>query len=368
MQAVPVRVLVVGGSVQGRRRLAEILRLDRRIALVGAAVTLEGVRNELRRKAPDVVVLSDDQRAGICEVMVRAILQWRPMPVVVIAAGSEGRSDAVTRELDARAVVRFEMPAGTAGNSRAARQIVRGIIHAVGPGRNIGGEDAAVVPEPDAFAVMDEERRAPARATLPSAMPLIAIGASTGGTEAIKAVLAKLPRKMPGIVITQHIPELFSMLFARRMNSCSRLHVREARDGEPVRPGHVHIAPGDRHLLIERSGGGYVCRLNRASPVNGHRPSVDVMFLSVAKAAGAHAIGVLLTGMGRDGAEGLLQLRRDGAATLVQDQATSVVWGMPGEAMKRGAAEAAIPLGDIADRLVRLSCQCTMQRAGGVAR
>src|SRR5262249_14635656 len=162
---------------------------------------------------------------------------------------------------------------------------------------------------------------------------IIAIGASTGGTEAIKDVLIQCPADTPGIVIAQHIPKAFSTPVAKRSHSCSPMTVYEAEDGQQILPGHVYIAPGDRHLLVVRDGARYVCRLDDGLPVNRHKPSVDVLFRSVAQQAGANAIGVILTGMGKDGALGLKEMRDAGSPTIAQDEATSVVWGMPGEAV-----------------------------------
>jgi len=177
---------------------------------------------------------------------------------------------------------------------------------------------------------------------------IVAIGASTGGTEAIKEVLMGFPPDTPGVVVTQHIPKAFSGPFAKRMNQCCQMTVYEAEDGQQILPGHVYIAPGDRHLLVIRDGARYVCRLDDGTPVNRHKPSVDVLFRSVAQNAGRNAIGVLLTGMGKDGARGLKEMREAGSPTIAQDEATSVVWGMPGEAVAIGAADKVLPLNEIA--------------------
>jgi two-component system chemotaxis response regulator CheB len=182
---------------------------------------------------------------------------------------------------------------------------------------------------------------------------IIAIGASTGGTEAIREVLCRLPADAPSIVITQHIPKAFSGPFAERMNSCSALTVCEAQDGQLIAPGHAYIAPGDMHLLVERDGARYRCRLSGAGPVNHHRPSVDVMFDSVAGCVGRNAIGAILTGMGADGARGLRAMREAGAATFAQDERTSVVWGMPGASVNLGAVEHVVPLEAIAEQLMQ---------------
>jgi two-component system chemotaxis response regulator CheB len=184
---------------------------------------------------------------------------------------------------------------------------------------------------------------------------VIGIGASTGGTEAIKDVLRELPPDMPGIVVTQHIPEAFSAPFARRLDAASALTVIEARDGQPVLPGHAYVAPGNRHLLIVRDGARFVCRLNDGPAVNRHKPSVDVMFRSLAQNAGPNAVAVMLTGMGADGAEGAGEMRAAGAPVVAQDERSSVVWGMPGEVVKRGYADDVLPLPRIAARLVELA-------------
>jgi two-component system chemotaxis response regulator CheB len=205
-------------------------------------------------------------------------------------------------------------------------------------------------------------KRAPQR-QLRTTERIIAIGASTGGTEAIKDVLIHLPPDTPGIVITQHIPKLFSGAFARRMHACCQLSVCEAEDGQQVLRGHAYIAPGDKHLLLVRDGARYVCRLDEGAPVNRHKPSVDVLFRSVAQQAGRNAIGVILTGMGKDGAMGLKEMHDAGSRTIAQDEATSIVWGMPGEAVAMGGAAEVIPLGDIHARVLALADEMDITRS-----
>jgi two-component system chemotaxis response regulator CheB len=193
-----------------------------------------------------------------------------------------------------------------------------------------------------------------AQAAVSTTNLILAIGASAGGTEAIRELLSGLPADAPGAVITQHIPKAFSAPFARRLNDSSAMCVKEAEDGQQILAGHAYVAPGDSHLRVERYGTRYVCRLDLGPAVNRHRPSVDVMFQSVAQATGARSIGVLLTGMGRDGAQGLLEMRTAGSHTIAQDEASSVVWGMPGEAVAVGAAQLVLPLPAIAPRLMAL--------------
>ena len=181
---------------------------------------------------------------------------------------------------------------------------------------------------------------------------IIAIGASTGGTEAIKDILCQLPSNTPGIVISQHIPGAFSQAFANRLDQNSALSVAEAVEGKQILPGHVYLAPGNKHLEVKRDGARFVCHINDGDPVNRHKPSVEVMFKSVAENAGSNSICVLLTGMGNDGSEAMGDMRAAGAPTIAQDEQSSVVWGMPGEAVKRGHADEVLPLHHIAERIL----------------
>ena len=182
---------------------------------------------------------------------------------------------------------------------------------------------------------------------------LIIVGASTGGTEAIKEFLIQLPSDCPGILITQHMPQAFTKSFAARLDSLCRVSVKEAEHGERVLPGHAYVAPGNRHLLLKRSGANYITQLSDADPVNRHRPSVDVLFRSAAEHAGRNALGVILTGMGKDGAQGMLEMKRAGARNFAQDEASCVVFGMPKEAIAAGGVDEVLPLPEIAPSVVR---------------
>ena len=189
--------------------------------------------------------------------------------------------------------------------------------------------------------------------SIASTEKLIILGASTGGTEAIKEFLTKLPPDCPGILITQHMPEAFTLSFANRLDSLCKISVKEAQHGDRVLPGHAYIAPGHSHLLLKRSGANYVCELNQGPPVNRHRPSVDVLFRSAANCAGKNAIGVILTGMGKDGAIGMLEMKRAGAYNFAQDEATCVVFGMPKEAIATGGVDEVVPLQEMASRVMK---------------
>ena len=189
--------------------------------------------------------------------------------------------------------------------------------------------------------------------TITSTEKLIIVGASTGGTEAIRDFLTKLPPDCPGILITQHMPEAFTLSFAQRLDSLCRISVKEAQHGDRVLPGHAYIAPGHSHLLLKRSGANYVCELNQGPPVNRHRPSVDVLFRSAANCAGANAIGVILTGMGKDGAAGMLEMKQAGAYNFAQDEASCVVFGMPKEAIAAGGVNEVVPLQEMALKVMK---------------
>jgi two-component system chemotaxis response regulator CheB len=290
----------------------------------------------------------------------RNLMRLRPMPVVMVSSLTERGADVTLDALALGAVDYLSKPkidlAATLKDYaeeliEKVRTAARASVRALDPRQP--RPTGAVGPAHSADAVLP---KAPARdRPLRTTDRVIAIGASTGGTEAIKEVLMRLPPDSPGVVIAQHIPKAFSTPFARRMNDCCPMSVCEAQDGQHVLAGHAYIAPGDRHLMLVRDGARYVCRLDDGVPVNRHKPSVDVLFRSVAQNAGRNAIGVLLTGMGKDGARGLKEMLESGSRTIAQDEATSVVWGMPGEAVAIGAAEHVVALESVAGKILGLA-------------
>jgi two-component system, chemotaxis family, protein-glutamate methylesterase/glutaminase len=350
-----IRVLVVDDSAVMRELLTEILNSDPDIEVVGGAADPYVAREKIKALNPDVLTLDVEMPRMDGLVFLSNLMRLRPMPVVMCASITQRGAHVILNALDLGAVDFVAKP--TTNSAHGIRESAQEIISKVKVAAKAqvrATVDAARVPiEESQNADVVLPKRQPA--IKPSAERIIAIGASTGGTEAIKEVLTRLSREMPPIVIVQHIPKAFSGAFAARMNAICEMAVCEATDGQPILPGNVYIAPGDMHLLVASSGGRYQCRLSDASPVNRHRPSVDVLFRSVAQVAARNSIGVILTGMGRDGAAGMKEMSDAGAATIAQDEASSVVWGMPGAAWDLGAAHSLHPLKAIAEKVITLA-------------
>ncbi|NKF21723.1 protein-glutamate methylesterase/protein-glutamine glutaminase [Solimonas marina] len=334
------KVLIVDDSALVRGLMTEILSADPQIEVVGVASDPYVARDKIKQLHPDVLTLDVEMPRMDGLTFLDNLMRLHPMPVLMVSSLTEAGADVTLQALELGAVdfvtkPKLDVRAGLNAYADQLREKVRTIGRA--RPRN-ARSSTGVAPR----------LRRPFRTT----DRLIAIGASTGGTEAIREVLERMPPDGPAVVITQHIPAAFSGPFAARLNRTSAMSVCEAQDGQPIVPGHAYVAPGDRHLLVARDGARYVCRLSDGAPVNRHRPSVDVMFDSLARHAGANVAAAVLTGMGDDGARGLLALRETGARTLVQDEASSIVWGMPGAAHKLGAAERVLPLDAIAEQLL----------------
>jgi two-component system chemotaxis response regulator CheB len=353
-----IRVLIVDDSALVRSLLSDILSADRSIEVVGVAGDAHVAREKIKALNPDVITLDVEMPKMDGITFLRNLMRLRPMPVVMVSSLTERGADVTLDALAIGAVDYLSKPkidlAATLKDYseeliEKIKTASKASVRALDPRR---AATIAARPAHNADAVLPKSR---APKQLRTTDRIIAIGASTGGTEAIKEVLVRLPPDAPGVVIAQHIPKAFSTPFARRMNDCSQVTVCEAEDGQQVLAGHAYIAPGDRHLMVVRDGARYVCKLDDGVPVNRHKPSVDVLFRSVAQNAGGNAIGVLLTGMGKDGARGLKEMLDAGSRTLAQDEATSVVWGMPGEAVSLGAAQHVVPLENVASKVLSLA-------------
>jgi two-component system chemotaxis response regulator CheB len=353
-----VRVLIVDDSASVRQTLAEILSADARIEVMGAAADPYAAARRISEEVPDVITLDVNMPRMDGITFLRKIMSQRPIPVVMCSAFTDEGSDAMMQALDAGAVDIIPKPrvdtrqqlmdAGiricdTVFGAAAAKIRTRSLAAAPRtrmPERKLSAD--VIIPPPTV-------RRGPARST----DRIVCIGASTGGTESLRSVLAELPADAPGIVVVQHMPEHFTAAFAQRLDGLCAVTVKEAEDGDLVERGRVLIAPGNYHLLLQPGGTTYRVIVKDGPLVTRHRPSVDVLFRSAAQYARHNALGILMTGMGDDGAKGLLEMRQAGAMTIAQDEATCVVFGMPKEAIALGAAERVLPLDVLAAEIVR---------------
>ena len=329
-----IKVLIVDDSAIVRKLLAESIAAETDMEVVGTAPDPYVARDKILALRPDVLTLDIEMPRMDGLTFLKKIMQFQPLPVIIISSLAQSSCEISLEALRCGAVDVMAKPSGP---------------------YSIGELREALPVKLRAAAGARIRKAAPTPAALPAARPafpatsfqrdtVIAVGASTGGTEAIHDVLVQLPPDIPGMVLTQHIPKQFSASFAARLHRVCAFEVKEAADGDEVRPGRALIAPGDRHMVLRRAGSTYRVQLHDGPKVCYQRPAVDVMFASVAAAAGQNAVGVLLTGMGSDGAQGLLTMRKAGARTIAQDEATCVVYGMPKEAVRMGGVQRVLPL------------------------
>ena len=347
-----IRVLIVDDSAVVRKLVTDALSADPEIEVVGTAIDPYVARDKIKQLKPDVLTLDLEMPRMDGLTFLAKLMRMHPLPVVMVSSLTERGCETTLRALELGAVdfiakPRVDVAAGTVELADVIVEKVRAAARArlrprPAPAPHHPAAPVAAVPRLGAGGVARTHK-------------LVVVGASTGGTEALREFLAALPPDAPGIVIVQHMPEAFTRRFASRLDGLCRLHVREATDGDRVLPGHALVAPGNRHTVLARSGAEYLVRVQDGPPVNRHRPSVDVLFESAARVAGADAVGALLTGMGDDGARGLLALHEAGARTVAQDEATCVVFGMPREAIALGAAQEVLPLEAIAGAVLRLA-------------
>jgi len=340
-----IRVLIVDDSAIVRRILTEALSAEPDVEVVGTAPDPYVARDKILALKPDVLTLDIEMPRMDGLTFLKKLMHFHPMPAIIISSLAQPSCLVALQALESGAVEVLAKPGGPYSVGELRHNLAQKVRAAAASRlRRANSATAASVEKPSPPCRLGATG-------LPSGT-VLAIGASTGGTEAIAQVLKRLPRECPGIVIAQHIPAQFSLAFAKRLNEICAIDVKEAEDGDVIRTGLALIAPGDFHMLLRRNGGRYVVNIKTGPRVCYQRPSVDVLFSSVADAAGAEAVGVILTGMGNDGAQGLLKMRNAGARTIAQDEATCVVYGMPREAVELGATEQVLPLQAIAEAML----------------
>lgn len=350
-----IKVMIVDDSAVVRQVVTALLGEDPEIEVLGAASDPLLAIERMQRSWPDVIVLDVEMPRMDGITFLRRIMAERPTPVIICSTLTEKGAQTTVEALAAGAFTVITKPKLGLKQflTDSARELVAAVKAASGANaRRLVAPLPAVASKLSADAVLAAGNRG---AMVLTTERVVAIGTSTGGTQALEAVLTALPRVCPGIVVVQHMPEKFTRSFAERLNGLCEVEVAEASSNDRVIAGRVLIAPGGRHMLLRRSGAQYHVEVVDGPPVNRHRPSVDVLFRSVAKAAAANAQGIIMTGMGDDGAAGLLEMRQAGARTLAQDEATCVVYGMPRAAVLRGAVEREVPLGAIAGEILGIT-------------
>jgi two-component system chemotaxis response regulator CheB len=353
-----IQVMIVDDSAVVRQVLVELLRAEAGIEVIAAVADPLFAMQRMKTRWPDVIVLDVEMPRMDGITFLRKLMQERPTPVIICSTLTEAGAPMTVEALSAGAVSIVTKPKAdlkgflqesAAELANAIRGAARANLRALSrrtqtaPARPVAKHTADVILAPVG-------ERAMTRTT----ERVVAIGTSTGGTQALQEVLTALPKVSPGLVIVQHMPPQFTAAFAKRLDALCRIEVREARDRDRVMPGCALIAPGGRHMLLQRSGAQYYVEVREGPPVNRHCPSVDVLFRSVAKAAGRNALGIIMTGMGDDGARGLKEMRDAGAGTIAQDEATCVVFGMPKEAIRMQAVERVLPLEELPTAMLRV--------------
>ena len=341
-----IKVLIVDDSAVVRQALSHILESDPGIEVLATASDPFIAAKHISNEVPDVITLDVEMPKMDGITFLKKIMSQHPIPVVIISSLTAKGTETAIQALELGAVDVLKKPSlDLAENSQTIIHVVKAASKAVVRRKSIQlPKTQKPVPDQKYYSMIKTTEK------------LIAVGASTGGTEALLQFLQSMPIDCPGIVIVQHMPEVFTKSFANRLNNICKITVREASDGDSILRGQALIAPGNKHMEVKRSGARYYVEISEGEVVNRHRPSVDVLFLSVAKYAGPNAIGVIMTGMGTDGAKGLLEMHKNGAKTIAQDEQSCIVFGMPKEAIKLNAADKVLPLGQIGSYILANWC------------
>jgi two-component system chemotaxis response regulator CheB len=349
-----IRVLIIDDSASVRQALTKVLEEDPEIEVMGAASDPFMAAKKIQDDVPDVITLDVEMPRMDGITFLRKIMSQRPIPVVMCSSLTEEGSATLMQALEAGAVDIILKPRIGAADYLADSGVrIRDAVKGAAVARVGSVRRSASASGPQAKLTADAVLPPPSgRAMAKTTEMVCCVGASTGGTEALRVMLEQLPANSPGIVIVQHMPEKFTAAFAKRLNTLCEVEIKEAEDGDPVLRGHVLIAPGDRHMLLERHGARYVVAVKSGPLVSRHRPSVDVLFRSAARSAGGNAMGVIMTGMGDDGARGMAEMHAAGAYTVAQDEASSVVFGMPKEAIAHGGVDKVVSLDHIAREIL----------------
>jgi two-component system, chemotaxis family, protein-glutamate methylesterase/glutaminase len=348
-----IQVLIVDDSAVVRNTLADIINADPRLAVMATATDPFAAAERMRAQAPDVITLDLEMPRMDGLTFLEKIMSQRPVPVVICSSLTEKGSLSALKAMELGAVEVIAKPLmGTRAFLEESRVHICDAVYAAATARlKKIAPWRPIEPKLTADAVL--AKPVASQAMVRTTEKVVAVGASTGGTEALRILLEMLPADSPGLVVVQHMPENFTRAFAERLNSICQVTVKEAQNDDTVMRGRVLIAPGNRHVLLKRSGARYYVEIKDGPLVSRHRPSVDVLFRSTARYAGANAVGVIMTGMGDDGAQGMLEMKSAGAFTIAQDEASCVVFGMPKEAIKKGGVDKVVPLNGIAAMVLR---------------
>ncbi len=347
-----IRVLIVDDSALVRQTLTDVISSDPKIEIMATASDPYDAARKMKEEVPDVITLDVEMPRMDGITFLKKLMTQHPIPVVICSSLAVARSETTLKAFEYGAVEIIQKP--TIGTKRFLEESKIQICDCIKAAAMSNIKKLPRKPKTTPKLNADSIIAKPTMAMLKTTEKIVAIGASTGGTEALKVFLEKLPPDAPGMVVVQHMPENFTKAFSNRLNSTCKVTVKEASNNDTILRGQVLIAPGNDHMLLKRSGARYYVEVRQGPLVSRHRPSVDVLFRSVARYAGKNVVGVIMTGMGDDGAKGMLEMKQNGGTTIAQDEDSCVVFGMPKEAIRLGGVDKVIPLNKITDSVLKL--------------